>query len=157
MTDSPDPPVVKQNAAAIVASFQSLPSTQVALDIEGAQAQGKRYKNFDRYLHTCAALIFAYWSARTNHPAAIFDPKRERTIVARLRESGGNVDEGLFVVKGLFKDHRLMGDNGRDRKYDGIETIFRDRAMVERLAELGGYEGQHHPMAVKYLHLNGTG
>ena len=33
-----------------------------------------------------------------------------------------------------------MGYNDRDRKFDGIETIYRDRAQVERLARLGGYE-----------------
>jgi hypothetical protein len=98
-----------------------------------------------------AELIFAYWQARLNHRGALIDDKRRARIKARLAENAGNVHELLFVVDGTLRDDHLMGRNGK-RPYDGIETIFRDRAQVERLAELGRYEpGKCHKMAQKYL------
>lgn len=164
MTDQPDAPgvavVARRTGEAIIHAFQTTPS-QLAKDLEQAKTQGMKLKGFDRYCRGCAQLVFAFWSAKTGHPGALLDPKRQTRLEARLRESGGNVDECLYVVNGLLKDRYLMGENHRATRYDGIETIFRDRAMVERLAELGGYkEGKHHPMARKYIfdqHLNGNG
>ncbi|MBA3645330.1 MAG: hypothetical protein H0W63_04065 [Gemmatimonadaceae bacterium] len=99
-----------------------------------------------------ASLVFAYWAAKANHTGALLDRKRERTITARLEEGKDNLNEMLYVVDGLLRDDNLMGRrNDSNRKYDGIETIFRDRAQVERLAALGGYrEGATHPMVKKY-------
>jgi hypothetical protein len=44
-----------------------------------------------------------------------------------------------------------MGRGNGGRKFDGIETLFRDRGQIERLSEQGGYgPGIQHPMAKKY-------
>lgn len=98
------------------------------------------------------SLAFAYWAIRTNHLNALQDPKRERILRNRLVENSNNINELLFVVDGLKRDKSLMGDNDRGRKYDGIETIYRDRAIVERLAELGGYSpGTTHPQVAELM------
>lgn len=92
------------------------------------------------------ALAFAYWAIKHKHPNALQDPKREQTLRARLRENRNDISELLYAADGARKDRGLMGENQRGTKYDGIETIYRDRAMVEKLAALGGYEpGAIHP------------
>jgi len=101
-----------------------------------------------------AELVFAYWQAKLGHTGSLLDAKRSARLVARLKENRGNVHELLFVVDGTLKDDHLMGRKGEGRKYDGIETLFRDRGQVERLAESGGYKpGRTHKMAEKYLGL----
>lgn len=82
-----------------------------------------------------AEVVFSYWQAKTGHAKAIFDEKRERLIVRHLETNGGDVSELLYAIDGSLKDRHLQGENDRNRKYDGIETIFRDRAQVERLAD----------------------
>lgn len=103
----------------------------------------------DEAIQRMAEVVFAYWAARMAHPKAILDQKRERKIVARLKENRGDLGELLYVVDGARKDDWLMGRDPRaPRTYDGIETIFRDREQVERLANLtSGYRaGKPHPM-----------
>ena len=97
-----------------------------------------------------AEVIFAYWASRLGHRGTYLDNKRKRFLTARLQENRGNVHELLFVVDGTKRDSHLMGRNDRNRKYDGIQTIFQDREHVERLSELGGYApGILHPKAEK--------
>lgn len=100
-----------------------------------------------------AEVVFAYWAAKLHHPGAILDAKREKRILARLRESRGDWGLLCFAVDGALRDDFLMGrDDRAGRKYDGIETVFRDRAQVERLAELCPkfQAGDLHPLVVKY-------
>jgi len=107
-----------------------------------------------------AEIVFAYWAARLHHPNALLDRKRERRLMARLRESAGDWGQLCYAVDGALKDDWLMGRAmNSPRKYDGIETIFRDREQVERLAELCPTfcAGQPHPLVTKYEHHNGNG
>jgi hypothetical protein len=100
-----------------------------------------------------ADIVFAYWAKRLNHEDSIYDTKRENRLIARLRENGDNVHELLYAIDGAMRDDNLMGrKNDSVRKYDGIETIFRDRAQVERLAgDMPGWRRQDpHAIAVKY-------
>lgn len=100
-----------------------------------------------------AGLIFAYWAKCLHHGRALLDKKRERRLLARLKENEGDVSELLYVIDGARADDWLMGRDVRsDRRYDGIETIFRDREQVERLAETcDDYRNaKPHPLAVKY-------
>lgn len=100
-----------------------------------------------------AQVVFAYWAARLNHLQAIYDRKREARILARLREGRGDWGILCYAVDGARKDDYLMGrDERASRRYDGVETIFRDRAQVERLAELCPRfrAGERHPLVVKY-------
>ena len=99
-----------------------------------------------------AELVFAYWAAKLNHNGTRLDTKRLHRLTARLRENEGDVHELLYVVDGALRDPYLIGQNQSGTKYDGIETVFRDRGQVERLAALANYApGKQHKMATKYL------
>lgn len=105
-----------------------------------------------------AEVVFAYWAARLHHPKALLDRKRDARLRARLRESGGDWGLLLYAVDGALSDDWIMGRDERSaRPYDGIETIFRDRAQVERLAELCPRcrRGEPHPLVAKYQNGNG--
>jgi hypothetical protein len=100
-----------------------------------------------------AEMVFGYWVAKTGHEKSIFDPTRERAIVKQLETNGGDVSELLYAVDGSMKDDHLQGRRPDSvRKYDGIETIFRDRAQVERLADLMPKHraGETHRVVTKY-------
>jgi hypothetical protein len=89
-------------------------------------------------------LSFSYWAVKLKHPGALQDEQRERFLRARLRENRNNISEILFAADGCRKDRSAMGENRQGRKFDGIEHIYRDRATVERYAELGGYKPDEH-------------
>ena len=98
--------------------------------------------------------LFAYWAKMYRHEGALYDPKRARILRARLVENRGNVSELLFAFDGGLKDDHLMGrTSSNSTKYDGIETLMRDRAQVEKLTRLAGMNGKPHPMALKYAAL----
>lgn len=99
-----------------------------------------------------ADFIITYWAHKHDHPNTIIDEKRRRKVRERLKENGGDVNELLFAVDGAKHDKHLMGENNRDRKYDGISTIFRDREMVERLANNRPKfkRGEQHAMLAKW-------
>ena len=99
------------------------------------------------------ALIFSYWAKVMHRARALLDAKREKRLLARLRENDGDVSELLYGVDGAKGDDWTMGrDVKSQRAYNGIETIFRDREQVERFAELcvGYRKGETHPLALKY-------
>lgn len=108
------------------------------------QRTTERLKQDDAFLRM-AEVVFAYWAARMGHAKALLDAKREKKIIARLKENRGDLGELLYVVDGARKDDWLMGRDPRcPRAYDGIETLFRDREQVERLAQLTpGYRAGH--------------
>ncbi|MFN7341530.1 MAG: hypothetical protein ACK5VI_10685 [Opitutia bacterium] len=103
-----------------------------------------------RELDEKAKLVFSYWAAVTNRPRAVFDERRRSRIVSRLKENGGDADELLYAIDGAMKDPWLSGKDPKTngRKYDGVETILRDRAQVERLAETqrGHQRSEPHPL-----------
>lgn len=114
----------------------------------------------EKLLRWKAEVAFAYWAKRMGHERSLLDPKRERRLMERLRESDGDLHELLYAVDGAQRDDWIMGRDPRSpRKYDGDETIFRDRAQVERLARLvpAYNRGEPHPMAKKYAALMGEG
>lgn len=131
---------------------------QVQLDLAAALAAagtGEVVRQSVRELQS--ELVFAYWGARLHHKGARMDPKRDSRIQDRLVENDGNVHELLYVVDGARRDPNLMGKNETQTPHNGIETLFRDRGQVERLAALGGYEpGKTHKMAERYLGLAAT-
>lgn len=101
----------------------------------------------ERALAAGAEVVFAYWKARLGkNGRTVLDRKRESRIVARLRENGGDVAELLYAIDGALRDDYLMGrDPKAPRAYDGVETIFRDRAQVERLASTVPQRAERHP------------
>lgn len=85
-----------------------------------------------------AEMIFLYWTARFDHPKAILTPEREARIVKRLRENGDDVSEILYALDGASKTDQIMatGRYAGETKYDGIETVLRDRGQVEKFSNI---------------------
>lgn len=100
-----------------------------------------------------AEMIFQYWATKHGHERTILDDKRERLLCKRLEENDGDVSELFYTTDGALRDRAIQGEMSDSAgKYDGVETIFRDRAQVERLARitLGYRKGITHPLAEKY-------
>ena len=98
-------------------------------------------------------IVFSYWGKRLGHDEALFDQKRERVIRQRLVENQDNLSELLWAIDGALKDDWVMGRDPKSQKrFDGIENIFQDRAHVEKYAaSIPQYRSkQEHPMAIKY-------
>ncbi len=80
--------------------------------------------------------VFVFWKKIHKHNQAKLDKKRTERIRARLRE-GFTGEQLADAIRGSLKDDFLMGrDKNANRKYDGIETILKSAAQVERLIEL---------------------
>lgn len=89
-------------------------------------------------------LVFSHWQAEHHHPNSKLDDKRRKRIKARLAE-GFTADDLCRAISGAKGDSWLMGKNPSKKRYDGIDTLLRDAAQVERLRDLSGDE---HAMAV---------
>ncbi|MDL4071730.1 replication protein [Klebsiella quasipneumoniae] len=89
-------------------------------------------------------LVFTHWQQEHDHPSAKLDDKRRKRIKARLAE-GFTVDELCRAITGAKGDPWLMGKNPSRKRYDGIETLLRDAAQVEKLRDLSG---DAHAMAI---------
>lgn len=153
--DSTGTSVAKLNGKS-VALAEVVTQLAVIKQAEEFQALAEAQLAIDKAADVVVRLAFTYWAHMCKHPNARLDPKRAGTIRRRFLESR-DPNEILFVVDGTVKDDHLMGRTG-DSKYDGIETIYRDRAQVERLSVAGGYQpGVIHRAAKKYLGLGGGG
>ncbi len=84
-----------------------------------------------------AKAVWEFWKVETGHLKAKLDKKRGRRIAARLSE-GFTVEELKTAIRNRKNDPWLMGTSpGSDGKvYDGLETLLRDAAQVERLRDL---------------------
>ncbi|HEM8613985.1 TPA: replication protein [Citrobacter amalonaticus] len=89
-------------------------------------------------------LVFSHWQDEHHHSTAKLDDKRRKRIKARLAE-GFTADDLCRAITGAKGDSWLMGKNPSKKRYDGIDTLLRDAAQVERLRDLSGDE---HAMAV---------
>lgn len=112
--------------------------------LQGVMAPAaKREKEKQDRQNDTAAMVFSYWQVVMGKQRAVMDPTRVTRIKTRLRENNGDVSELLYAIDGARNDDWLMGRDSRSKgkNYNGIETIFRDREMVEKLAErVGGYK-----------------
>ena len=93
--------------------------------------------------------VFSHWQTEHNHPTSKLDPKRRKRINARLEE-GFSVAELCKAISGAKYDPWLMGKNPSNKRYDGIETILRDAAQVEKLRDLDDNEHAKAIAAGKY-------
>jgi hypothetical protein len=85
-------------------------------------------------LRADARWVFECWKLDTGHPRAVFDAKRESRIKGRLRE-GFTREQLRDAIVNRHNSIHLMGlESGVI--YDGIETLLRDAAQVERLLNL---------------------
>lgn len=82
-----------------------------------------------------AIRVFEFWRQDTGHHRSKLDAKRRKRIEARLRD-GFTADELIDAIKRRRNDPFLMGGGPDGRVFDGIETLLRDVAQVERLRDL---------------------
>lgn len=145
-SETPLPALVDRNAKAL--------GERIAAVMAEVQTGTRSRLTREQVRRLQAETVFSYWVHKTGRDVARtkIDDKRERYISARLAENGGDVSELLYAVDGAVKDPHLQGHNDRNKRYDYIALIFRDREHVEELASLcKGYKaGDPHPLAVKY-------
>jgi len=79
--------------------------------------------------------VFEFWRTETSHARAVLDRKRASRIASRLRE-GFTAERLCVAIANRRNDPFLMGSNDTGRVFDGIETLLRDAAQVERLEKL---------------------
>lgn len=89
----------------------------------------------DAAFAACVSEVFEEWKQVLNHPSAQLDLKRKKRISAMLEE-GFSVSDLKTSLKGVLKSPFHLGHNSTNTRYDGIETIFRDRAQVEKFIDL---------------------
>lgn len=94
--------------------------------------------------------VFEHWKAEHDHPRARLDEKRRGRIRSRLKRF--TVDQLCAALTRAKLDPFLMGDNKHGRRYDGIETLLRDDAQVERLLELGERGPNKRPPSQRQSH-----
>ncbi|HBB9211342.1 TPA: hypothetical protein JRS25_004116 [Escherichia coli] len=81
-------------------------------------------------------IIFNHWKEVMNHPNAKFDKKRKQRIKARIKD-GFSAGELCRAITGASYDDWIMGRSSNStKKYDGIETVLRDVAQVEKFIAL---------------------
>lgn len=88
--------------------------------------------------------VFAYWQEVHNHPQAKLDQKREKAILARLRE-GYTVERIQAAIRGIRGSPHHMGQNDRATVYDDIELICRSGANVDRFADMEAQKNGERP------------
>ena len=115
--------------------------------LSGGATASRRRDDADRQRAIQAEFVFAYWKVVMDHPKALFDEQRKARIERALRQNRGDVGELLYAIDGARKTPYLMGDNKTQTKYDGVETVLRDRAQIEKLANMcAGYKrNEPHP------------
>lgn len=77
------------------------------------------------------AEVFEHWKRKLEHPKAILDGKREKAILARLRE-GLSVEDLKQAIDGCALTPHNMGQNDQQERYDDLELICRSTGQVER-------------------------
>ncbi len=84
-----------------------------------------------------ALLVFEFWRKTFSKSARFkLDQKRRKRIDSR-RSEGFTVDDLCKAILNAKNDNHLMGRNQNSTAvYDGLQTILRDAAQVERLIDL---------------------
>ena len=75
--------------------------------------------------------VFEHWKRVMGHPKALLDTKREKAVIARLRE-GKTVGDLKQAVDGCSKTPHNIGHNANQQRYDDLELICRSVSQVER-------------------------
>lgn len=130
---------------AVVLRSDSEPRSALRAVLTGVAEASRRRSDADRERSAQAEFVFAYWALVMQHPRALFDDKRRRRIEAALRENKGDVGELLYAIDGARKTPYLMGENQTQTRYDGVETVLRDRAQIEKLASMSAAYKRNEP------------
>ena len=121
---------------------EGIVAERIGLVLSHTEAQSTKAERRSEF----ARLVFTYWAARLGKDPkrTKWDEKRKTRLKARLEENQDDICELLCVVDGALNDDFHNSSNGR--KYLQIQTIFRDREMVEKLSVLSPHYGKDiHP------------
>jgi hypothetical protein len=101
--------------------------------------------------------VFQNWQAEHGKQRSKLDAKRRARIRARLAE-GFSVEQLCKAIRGAKRDSFLMGQDPKSpRVFDGLETILRDAAQVERLIALAEGKGPSRASGPGYADHRGPG
>ena len=117
---------------------------RIGLVLSHTEAQSSKAERRSEF----ARLVFTYWAARLGKDPkrTKWDEKRRSRLTARLKENNDDICELLCVVDGAINDDFHAGRNDRERPFQQIQTIFKDREMVEKLSVLSPHYGKDiHP------------
>ena len=110
------------------------------------RADAQRRLRADELRRLQAEMVFAYWALVWGVKSALLDDKRERLIIARLKENRGDVtgvSELFYAIDGAKRN-----DYAKQRKGD-LKLILGERSRVEEYASnCAPYDrGEVHPKA----------
>lgn len=75
--------------------------------------------------------IFAYWQRVMNHPKAVLDKSRRKSIQSALA-MGYDVMVLCQAIQGCSCTPHNMGQNDRGERYDGLHVIFKSADQIDR-------------------------
>jgi len=84
--------------------------------------------------------IFEYWKKTMQHPDAVLDTKRRRSIETALRNWRHTVEDCKIAIDGCRSSAFHMGSNPQKKLYDSISLIFRDSDKFESFKTMGHSE-----------------
>ena len=93
----------------------------------------------ERNLSAEAREIFEYWRQVTKHPRSRMDDKRQKIIVARLKD-GYSVDDLKLAAFGCAHSRFHQGENDRHSVFDSVELIYRGADKVDQFIRHGELE-----------------
>jgi len=135
-------PNAEANAEMDISSDSTPSSPDATSPIDGSEPEASRAQTTQ-----AVKTVFECWQAEHGKQRSKLDGKRIARIRARLGE-GFTVEQLCAAIRGAKKDPFLMGRDPRaGRAFDGLETLLRDAAQVERLAALEDGEVQKHANA----------
>lgn len=76
------------------------------------------------------AQLFERWRQKLNHPRAVLDKKRKRSIEKALK-LGYSIDDLCDAIDGCAMSPWHTGENPQKTKYDDLTLIFRDASKIE--------------------------
>lgn len=111
----------------------------------GALATNTQHRESAQRL--AAELVYRYWVSKLGKVRTLLSAERERCILQRLRENGGNASELCWAIDGLTKSAFHMGRNDAGQRHDDLTVVFRDRTQLEKFAgQIPGWaRGEEHP------------
>lgn len=111
----------------------------------------------EQWRRLAAEMLFAYWAKSFNKPNSFLVPndERESKINARLDENSDDLGELAYAIDGVRSSPYHRGQNATGATYNALELIFRNRAHVEKYADMSpAYRrGDPHPLVVEHAAL----
>jgi len=143
--------LVKKKRTAEVARNVEAVSANVAAVLGAIAVEGREAVAEQKLRRVAGEMAFLYWQHTYGHPKALLDEKRLRTVLRRLDENGGVLDEVLYALDGARKDEYVMGLGKHTQRHDAFDFILRDRSAVEaHAARMNAWrDGKPHPKAMK--------